>query len=179
MWGGGSMVMGEGTFSYTGRVGMSGELASGPVPAQTIRFVCPTKSLCIHGVRFAYLIMPEELLEDLGWFYCKVVAATSRHDVQAAHLLIDQLSSQQNNRPLTDLAQARYRLLADSGLLGDVIADPTCTYYAFGRLRVDERDIVGMTPDYFELEYPGDMIRVNLLSSALDALVPALGAVRS
>lgn len=163
----GSLVIVDGTFQYTKWDAMGTELSSTLLPEQTIRLICPTKSLCVHGVRCAYLVLPRALQEDLGWYYCKLVAATSQYDIRAAHLLFDQLSSPDNNRALTDLVRQRYLDLTGAGLITDLITEPSCTYYGYGRLSVGFDRVLYMNGSHYELPYPDDLIRINLLSAPL------------
>jgi aspartate/methionine/tyrosine aminotransferase len=165
-----SLVVVDGTFQYTKWNGMTAEAASRLDLERTIRLVCPTKSLCVHGLRFSYLILPQELREDLGWAYCKLVAATSTADISTAHLLMDQLASAQNNRALTAYICAQYRKLVTAGVVRDVMMPPDCTYYVFGRPAFDTRDMIVMRGWHFEIPGADEWIRINLLSAHLSAL---------
>ncbi|GAB1694970.1 aminotransferase class I/II-fold pyridoxal phosphate-dependent enzyme [Krasilnikovia sp. M28-CT-15] len=169
----GSTVIVDGTFQYTKWAAMAAEQSATLVPEQTIRLICPTKSLCVHGVRCAYLILPKTLQEDLGWYYCKLVAATSQYDVRAAHLLFDQLLSPNSNRALTALVSERYAGLTAAGIITDLVTEPQCTYYAWGRLGIGLDRVLFMNGSYFELPYPDDYLRINLLSAPLARLLDA------
>lgn len=167
-----SLVIVDGTFQYTKWNGMTAEAASRLDQERTIRLVCPTKSLCVHGLRFSYLIMPQALREDLGWAYCKLVAATSLADVRMAHLLMDQLLSSANNRALTAHIRRQYETLTAAGIIGDVALHPDSTYYVFGRPGFETRDAIVMCGRHFEISMPNDWIRMNLLSPYLAGVIP-------
>jgi aspartate/methionine/tyrosine aminotransferase len=175
----GSMVIVDGTFQYTKWDAMAPESSSLLIPHQTFRLVCPTKSLCVHGVRCAYLILPEALQEDLGWYYCKIVAATSQYDVRAASMLLDQLRSPSNNRALVSLVRKRYMKFREAGLIRDVVTEPACTYYSYGRLTIDLDRVIAMNGLYYELPYPDDIIRINLLSGPLADMMQTNAAADS
>ncbi|MEM9557186.1 MAG: aminotransferase class I/II-fold pyridoxal phosphate-dependent enzyme [Acidobacteriota bacterium] len=163
----GSMVFVDGTFSYTRWDEMAPEAASRLDPERTIRLVCPTKSLCVHGVRFAYLLLPAQLEQELAYCYCKLVAATSAFDISVAHRMMDQLLAPTSNRALTAYLQERYRDLRAAGIILDSLVEPSCTYYTFGRAGYESSSILSMGSSYFELDYPDDYIRINLLSPDL------------
>jgi aspartate/methionine/tyrosine aminotransferase len=169
-----SLVIVDGTFQYTKWSGMTAEAASCLDMERTIRLVCPTKSLCVHGLRFSYLILPSALREDLGWAYCKLVAATSSADIKTAHLLMDQLGGGANNRALTAHIRERYENLTASGVIQDVISPPDCTYYVFGKPGFDTQGMIVMGGHHFEIPSPRDWIRINLLSSQLVAVSTAM-----
>ena len=163
----GALVIVDGTFSYLAWTSMQSERSACLDQSRTIRLVCPTKSLCVHGARFAYLIMPSELVEEIGWIYCKMVASTSSFDIEVAKLMMEQLRSDENNRPLVEVLRHNHRALIDRGILPDSAADPECTYYVFGKTALDLSGALFMTGVYFELDQPADWIRVNLLSPFL------------
>lgn len=167
----GSIVIVDGTFQYTKWQKMTREFSSLLIPEQTFRLVCPTKSLCIHGVRFAYLILPKKHFEPLGYAYCKLVAATSIYDIRIAHLLIDQLCSEENNRKLTSFIAERYNQITESGLLSEAVVTPDSTYYVFGKFNLDLAKVVFMNNKYFELNFPDEFIRVNILSPDLSNFI--------
>lgn len=56
----------DGTFQYLGWAGQQPELTSMLAAEATMRLVCPTKTLAMHGCRFAYLIAPEQLAGEVG-----------------------------------------------------------------------------------------------------------------
>jgi aspartate/methionine/tyrosine aminotransferase len=169
----GSRVFVDGTFQYTKWAGMAAERSAALVPSQTFRLVCPTKSLCVHGVRCAYLILPAADVEDIGWLYCKLVAATSVFDIMAAHLMLDQLLSPANNRDLVAAVRRNYAELSERKLVLAPVAEPDCTYYVFGKPGFDDTAILSMNGNHFELPHLGDRIRINLLSPHLPALLEA------
>lgn len=163
----GALVVVDGTFSYLTWSSTTGERTARLDPNRTIRLVCPTKSLCVHGIRFAYLIMLSDLIEDIGWIYCKMVASTSSFDIEVAKLMMNQLRSDENNRPLVEVLRHHHRTLIDRGILVDTSAEPECTYYVFGKTGLDLEKALIMNGPYFELDHPEDWIRVNLLSPYL------------
>jgi aspartate/methionine/tyrosine aminotransferase len=166
----GSLVLVDGTFQYTRWSEMTRELSSRLDPRRTFRLVCPTKSLCLHGIRFAYLILPHEYADDLAYVYCKLVASTSAFDVRAAHLLMDQLNSRTNNRDLVAYIRERYAALRER-LVIETVLEPDCSYYIFAKSSLSLPDIVSMNGRYFELSYPDDHIRLNILSPDLSIYI--------
>lgn len=167
-----SLVVVDGTFQYTKWQSMAPELSTLLDPENTLRLVCPTKSLCAHGLRFAYVLSPSRLEEELGWVHTKFTGSSTKYDLVGAHLLMDQLMSAANNRDLVARVRSRYLALRDGGYIRSSVAEPDCTYYAFGAVSFDLVDALIMNRVHFELDYPDEYIRINLLSPFLADLPP-------
>jgi aspartate/methionine/tyrosine aminotransferase len=163
-------VVVDGTFQYTRWDGMQAEPSSRLVPERTIRLVCPTKSLCLHGVRFAYFLVPEEFYDELAYAYAKLIAGSSTFDTAVAPLMMRQLRSARNNRDLVAAVRSRYTRLRGDGMLAAPAHEPSCTYYTFTETGFKLPEILSMGGRFFELDAPETRIRVNLLAPGLDAL---------
>jgi aspartate/methionine/tyrosine aminotransferase len=77
-----SIVVVDGTFQYL-KWGDSIQVESTSILAQdkTIRIVCPTKSLCVHGVRFAYALLPDGWREQIRYPCSNACGANSAFDL--------------------------------------------------------------------------------------------------
>jgi len=161
----GSTVIVDGTFQYlkwdwpARREGSTRLIRD-----QTIRLICPTKSLAIHGIRFAYLLGPARLLKGLRWVCDNTTGSASTFDLHTAAHLMDVLSSPDSNRHLLAYIRARYSELRNNNFISRTAYEPDCGYYVFGQVGRSERTDLFMGADYFELDGYDDFVRVNLLS---------------
>jgi hypothetical protein len=121
-------------------------------------------------VRFAYVLLPERLYDELAYTYAKLIAGTSAFDTAVARLIMRQLRSPAGNRELVALVRARYARLRRDGLLGAPAHEPECTYYAFTDTGFDLARVLYMDGRYFEHDAADRRIRINLLAPGLDAL---------
>jgi aspartate/methionine/tyrosine aminotransferase len=162
-----SFVFVDGTFQYLSWDRMRGEKSSELVENQTIRLVCPTKSLCVHGARFSYLLIPRKLREEIRYPYSNTSGAASVSDRIMAHRLMDQLLSSDNNRALANYVAKRYGAYLSKGILKSPVDSPDATYYVFGETSYDLDRVISMNSDFFEVPYPSNYIRLNLLAPSI------------
>jgi len=163
-----SFVFVDGTFQYLSWKRMECERTSRLIDEQCIRLVCPTKSLCVHGARFSYLLVPKNIREVIRYPYSNTTGAASVSDRVMAHRLMDQLLSDENNRRLAEYIEARYRALKAEGIIKSTVDTPDSTYYVFGETSYNLDEITTMNGDFFEIKYPENHIRVNLLCPVID-----------
>jgi aspartate/methionine/tyrosine aminotransferase len=168
----GSIVVVDGTFQYLNWKGTF-ERSSRLCRRQTLRLVSPTKALGLHGIRFAYLLGPADLLAELRWTCDTVSGAGSSSDLFAATSMMKVLVAPTGNQALREYIARRYLDLRSSGILSDVVVEPDCCYYVFGRLAVTPEMDRGpkMGSAYFDLSGFSGMKRINLLSPALAAIL--------
>src|SRR4029077_5143683 len=127
-----------------------GERSAGLLPCDTLRGVCPTKSVALHGIRFAYVLGPARVLAGLRWTCESVTGAASRLDLRLGARIMSVLSQPEANGALIQHICARYRALLDGGVILDTVREPECGYYLLGRLgRREARDLL-MNGEYFE-----------------------------
>ena len=161
----GSTVIVDGTFQYlkwdwpAKREGSTQLLRD-----QTIRLICPTKSLALHGIRFAYLLGPARFLKGLRWVCDNATGSASAFDLYVAVRLMDVLSSPDGNRHLLAHIHARYAELRANNFIVRTAHEPDCGYYVFGQVSRAERTDFVMGGNYFELNGYEDFVRINLLS---------------
>ncbi len=170
----GSLVIVDGTFQYMRWDGHFAETSSTLVPEQTLRLVCPTKYLSLHGYRCAYLLTPEHLRDELADLHLNLHGDVPLSDRLFAHRVCD-LMTGPGNRSLTRLARHNYRRLVDGGALGPHLPIET-GYFVFTRIRAPREEFLYFDQHSFELDGHPEHIRVNLLNSAaVDALLSAAG----
>ena len=161
----GSTVLVDGTFQYLKwESPASKERSTQLVREQTIRLICPTKSLALHGIRFAYLLGPARLLDGLRWACDNATGSASTFDLHAAARLMDVLLTADGNRQLVTYIRERYSALRANNFIAQTAHEPNCGYYVLGKLGRSEKTDLVMNGKYFELAGYDDVVRINLLS---------------
>ena len=166
----GSLVFVDGTWQYMQWDGVRFEASSRLDPDLTVRLVAPTKLLGLNGHRFAYLLVPEHLYDDLADMHENLHGSTSVPNLAFARRAMTVLTSDEHNSRLTEhVAQVFARLVAAGHLSTEI--PPSCGVYCFAVPRHGTADCVTMGGEYYELDgYPG-YVRINLLGGAeLDVL---------
>lgn len=165
-----SLVFVDGTWQYLQWDGGRFERSSKLEPALTVRLIGPTKFLGLNGHRFSYLLVPEQLYDELVDVHENVHGSTSVSNLAFARRAITVMGSERYNRALTDHVSAVYAGLVASGHISTEIT-PECGLYCFAKPRCGLQDCVTMGGEYYELDtYPG-YVRVNLLGGTeLDVL---------
>ena len=166
----GSTVIVDGTFQYMGWSGAAAEATERLDPDLTFRLVCPTKTLAMHGFRFAYAIVPEQHWVPFGELHRRLHGAAGLADRLFAHRALEVLRSEHGALPLMRFAQDRYQQLRAGGAVQEVV-EPESGFFLFGRPSVPADEFVGMDIRCFGGNgYPG-FFRVNLLNpAAIDLL---------
>lgn len=165
-----SIVFVDGSFQY---LPWNGEIAESTAmldPSLTVRLICPTKQLAVHGYRFSYLLVPEREERSLAWTYSNIVGAASAESIAFAHEAIAALSDGSIPRRLMTLVHNRHRAFRASGSIESVI-QPSCGYCVFEKIKVSlPRDHVMIDGRFFEqVNYPG-YVKINLLSPSIDII---------
>ncbi|MFE7192326.1 aminotransferase class I/II-fold pyridoxal phosphate-dependent enzyme [Kitasatospora sp. NPDC057541] len=166
----GSLVFVDGTFQYMRWDGGRRE-DSAALPADlTLRMVCPTKFLAIHGYRCAHLLVPEPLREPLAELHLNLHGDVTLADRLFAHRAADLMLIEGNHR-LLDHVRANHQRLTASGALA--AQEPVDTgYFLFARPTAPPEQLLALDGRHFELPgHPGH-VRINLLNEpALAGLV--------
>jgi histidinol-phosphate/aromatic aminotransferase/cobyric acid decarboxylase-like protein len=172
----GSLVFVDGTFLYEAWDPQHSEPTATLVPELTMRLVCPTKALGMHSSRFAYLLMPEGLIDGFGALHALLHGPASLADRVFAHQAMDVLISDENNRSLLADVQDSYRRLIEAGAVLDHF-EPETGYFLFGRPAADAAAYIGMDEHCFgPIGRPG-YVRINLCKpEALEFLLGAAAA---
>lgn len=157
-----SIVFVDGTWQYLQWDASRLEHSSRLEPELTVRLIGPTKFLGLNGHRFSYLLVPEQLSDEIADMHENLHGSTSVTNLAFARRAIEVMLSATYNRALTDHVHGVYRSLTDGGHVETEIA-PACGLYCFGRPTRELRRCVTMGGDYYELDgYPG-YVRINLL----------------
>jgi histidinol-phosphate/aromatic aminotransferase/cobyric acid decarboxylase-like protein len=167
----GGMVLVDGAFQYqrwaeNNRPEESSRLVLG----QTLRNLCPTKAVAVHGPRFAYSLIPAEFFEELRYCYANTAGSGSAFDRDAAVRIMAYLNARDSNTRLVELMSARYRFLQSESLIDDPVG-ADASYFCFVRTPVPRRQMIVMDQTFFDIDCFPDLVRMNLLLP-LHTLVP-------
>lgn len=166
----GSTVIVDGTFQYMGWNGASTESTDRLDPDLTFRLVCPTKTLAMHGFRFAYAIVPDRHAAAFTELHKRLHGAAGLVDRLFAHRAVEVMGTDEGALPLMSFARDRCRQLLASGAVTEAV-QPESGFFVFGRPSVDPSTYVAMDIDCFGgAGYPG-YVRVNLLNPAAISLL--------
>jgi len=134
---------------------------------RTIRTICPTKAVAIHGVRFSYCLIPAELREEFRYAYANTSGSGCIYDYHAASAIMRYINNEGSNHALLRLIRSRYHTLAEGGYISDEIG-ATMTYFCFAHVNIPGSKLIEMDQTFFDTRcYPG-MTRVNLLMPQRD-----------
>jgi aspartate/methionine/tyrosine aminotransferase len=149
--------------------GASAEASAQLLADQTLRLICPTKFLSLHGYRCAWLLTPKRLRHTLAELHLNLHGEASLADRLFAHRACDVMLDGGNYK-LLDHVQRNYQRILNKGTL-DEIFDVQTGYFLFARPRTPHASFLSMGQDFFELSGYPDHIRINLLNnSAIDML---------
>ncbi|MFB6893202.1 aminotransferase class I/II-fold pyridoxal phosphate-dependent enzyme [Kitasatospora sp. NPDC056327] len=158
----GSLVFVDGTFQYMRWDGGRRE-DSAALPADlTLRMVCPTKYLSIHGYRCAHLLVPEALREPFAELHLNLHGDVTLADRLFAHRAADLMLLEGNHRLLDHVRANHQRLTASGALAARQRVDTG--YFLFARPTAPADRLLGLDGRHFELDgHPGH-VRINLLN---------------
>jgi aspartate/methionine/tyrosine aminotransferase len=158
-----SIIFVDGTFQYMQWNGDKKERSGILDINQTIRLICPTKYLSIHGFRFAYMLLSEKNKVEIEPIYDHIHGASSIDNLIFAHKAIDIMLSKENNQQMIDYVKdAYYHLINSKALIHHII--PECGYFVFGCPHIDKNKYIAMDQSHFEQQGFPNYIRINLLN---------------
>jgi histidinol-phosphate/aromatic aminotransferase/cobyric acid decarboxylase-like protein len=166
----GSTIIVDGSFQYMRWDGTSHEPTAHLDPDRTIRLVCPTKALAVHGYRFAYATMPALWRKELSVMHSNGYGSVAADNIAFAKAAVSLLREGHVRASLMKLASSRHRTFRASGTIA---ADwqPGCGYFIFERITSSlPADAPLMDGSFFEQRRYEDHVRINLLSPSIDIL---------
>lgn len=166
----GSTVLIDGSFQYMPWNKRVFEATSLFDPSMTIRLISPSKSLCVAGYRFAYLLMPESLRRKISNIYTNIYASASVDTIAFGHEAINAMETRAVTNKLTDVILSRHRKLRADGKTESELS-ATCGYFVFEKLNHDlPPQYIRIGGEFFDqARYPG-YTRINLLSPSFHLL---------
>ncbi|WP_280465748.1 aminotransferase class I/II-fold pyridoxal phosphate-dependent enzyme [Nocardia brasiliensis] len=159
----GSLVFVDGTFEYMRWDGGRAELAAGLVSELTIRMVCPTKFLSLHGYRCAWLLTPIGLRDELFRLHLNLHGEISLSDRLFAHRACEVMLNG-GNQALLDYVRDNYHTLLDRDAVTAAF-DIETGYFLFAEPTGGRRDFLTMDQEFFELRGYPRHVRINLLNT--------------
>lgn len=159
----GSHIIVDGAFQYMKwDINKRNEPTSGFDKDLTLRTLCPTKSLALHGVRFSYTLVPKRYWEDMRYAYANSFGSSCVFSHYAAKRIMKVLNSAESNIELLKFIQARYRyFLKRDVFIDDIGAEET--YFIFVKMKGDTSRYICMDQDFFDtINYP-NYVRFNVL----------------
>ncbi|MFD8994160.1 aminotransferase class I/II-fold pyridoxal phosphate-dependent enzyme [Streptomyces abikoensis] len=165
----GSLVFVDGTFQYLPWDGGRGE-ASARLPVErTLRMVCPTKYLSIHGYRCAHLLVPAALRQELADLHINLHGDVAVSDRLFAHRAVDVMTQHGNGDLVGHIRDNHARLTASGALAARMPVETG--FFLFARPHVPHRWFLALDERHFELDGHPGYVRVNLLNrAAIEAL---------
>jgi len=165
-----SYVVVDGSFQYMRWDGSTNEATARLDPLRTIRILCPTKTMALHGYRFAYALLPADIRSSFVHLHSTLYASASAESIAFARVAVREMQTRALTRKLVLFIAERHRRLRTAGkIAADWNADSG--YFVFEQLLVPGIDIKPlMDGSYFgQKRYP-DYRRINLLSPSLSLL---------
>lgn len=166
----GALIFVDGSLQYMQWQGRTAERSSELEPSLTIRLLCPTKQLALHGYRFSYLLAPEKDERSLAWACATVAGSASAESIAFAHEAMEALDNGAIPHQLMQLASRRHKSLRDRGSIESTI-EPQCGYFIFEKINalLPETQVLADGRYFEQSRYPG-YFKINLLSPSIDML---------
>ncbi len=127
----------------------------------TFRTISPCKQMGLHGLRFAYQLVPERDYQKFSDIHISLNGSLCFYSYQAALALMDQLNSESGNRNLIAHAKHNYHQLKEAGYIEDLFV-PKTGYMVMMKFNHPDRHKAVVGESYF-IESGGNHSRINLL----------------
>jgi aspartate/methionine/tyrosine aminotransferase len=165
-----SLVFVDGSFQYMRWNEDVYEATSKLDPERTFRLISPTKSLGVHGYRFAYSLLPAMLKSEFSNTYTNIYGSTAADNWAFAYEATTAMKNRTLTTMLVRLAKERHKRLRRKGAISSQL-NPECGYFAFEKINVTlPEGYLMMTGDYFDQHrFPGHA-RLNLISPSFALL---------
>ncbi|MGO8866904.1 MAG: hypothetical protein ACLQME_10425 [Alphaproteobacteria bacterium] len=165
-----SLVFVDGSFQYMRWDGTPVELTCQLDSDYTVRVICPTKALALHGYRFAYATIPIALRQEFSHIYGNLYGSASAENIAFGRVV----AAIGYPRPITTglvglVSNLHRELRSSASITADWQAE--CGYFIFERI-LTELPISPplMDGSFFEQKRYTDHRRINLLSPSIGML---------
>lgn len=131
----GSVIFVDGSFSYTDwYTPIKKEPSIILNPYLTFRIICPTKALCLHGLRFSYLLCPTKFSKEIARISCSNIGSSCYFShIQRKRLFSEMVKK--NLNPVGRFASDRFKILNEKLLKNDVeFIEPNCGFFMYANL---------------------------------------------
>lgn len=176
-----ALVFVDGCMQYMPWAGPRYEASSILDPSLTIRLVCPSKQLCIHGYRFSYLLVPAAYSRPLAWTYTSIFGPAPADSIAFGHEAIAAIRDGSISREIMRIASQRYTFMLNRKDIASSIK-PECGYFVFVRILKPLPDnYICLDGSYFEQQLYKGYVKLNLLSPSLRLISEAytIGSVNN
>jgi len=147
------------------------ELTSLFNPAQTIRLVCPSKQLCVHGYRFSYMLVPSSISRKLNWTYTSLFGPAPIDSISFGQKAIQAVIEGDIPKQLSYFIKSRFELLISEQAIEPLIT-PQCGYFIFAKvLKSLPENYLLLDGSFFGKEDMSDYNKLNLLSPSIKLLI--------
>lgn len=161
----GSLIFVDGSFQYMRWDHRHYEPTARFDSSNTIRLVSPTKSLVVHGYRFAYCLLPKALKPTLSNSYTNVSGSSAADNIAFAYEAIRATRERKLTERLIDRASVRHAELRNSRRIESPL-NPQTGYFVFEKINVAlPDDTLRMDGRYFGQPRFPHHTRFNLLST--------------
>lgn len=130
-----SLVFIDGSFSYTDWY-TKDKRSPGRIldPALTFRLICPTKTLCLNGLRFSYLICPSKYRKEIS----QITSSSIGSSCYLGHLYREEMFEKMTKKEINPIGRfSRERFLQIEKLLEEKNIEyikPDCGFFMFANL---------------------------------------------
>lgn len=161
----GSLVFVDGSFQYMRWDRRTYEPTARFDRANTIRLISPTKSLVIHGYRFAYCLLPKKFKPTISNSYTNVSGSSAADNIAFAYEAVRAIRERKLTEQLIELAANRHAKLRSMGRIESPLT-PQAGYFVFEKINVPmHEDTLQMDGRYFGQPRFPHHTRFNLLST--------------
>ncbi len=139
-------------------------------PAQTIRLVCPSKQMCIHGYRFSYMLAPSSISRKLNWTYTSLFGPAPVDSISFGQKAIQSVIEGIVPRQLSHFIRSRFELLISEDAIEPFVT-PECGYFMFAKIlkRLPDNYLLIDGSFFSKLDF-SQYSKLNLLSPSIKLL---------
>lgn len=146
------------------------ELTSSLNPSLTIRLVCPSKQLCIHGYRFSYMLVPSNISRKLNWTYTSLFGPAPVDSISFGQKAIHALIEGEIPKKLSHFIKNRFELLISEQAVEPFVI-PECGYFMFAKvLKKLPENYLLIDGSFFAKNNLSEYSKLNLLSPSITIL---------
>lgn len=132
----GSLIFVDGSFAYTDWYSKEHKEPSSILdPELTFRLICPTKTLALNGLRFSYLICPEEYKKELSRITCSTIGSSSHYSFVLRPMMFEKMIGNKIN-PVGAFSKERFNqikaLLEENNI---EYFKPDCGFFMFANIQ--------------------------------------------
>jgi aspartate/methionine/tyrosine aminotransferase len=139
-------------------------------PAKTIRLVCPSKQLCIHGYRFSYMLAPSSIMRKLNWAYTSLFGPAPVDSISFGQKAIQAVSEGNIPKQLSHFIRSRFAQLISEHAIEPFVT-PECGYFIFAKVLKHLPDnYLLIDGSFFAKNDMSQYSKLNLLSPSIQLL---------